>query len=124
MPLAGNNTRLGPDTSSVRNYNFGGGLQTKIEERINFNNWASIGFTAYYFWIHTYKGIPGNSFVGIIRPSVNVKLFKNISLGFEHHIYMNDRYWQGEKNFHSTRTEQKLFLQFFFENKERADKYH
>ncbi|MEO7139694.1 MAG: DUF3943 domain-containing protein [Ferruginibacter sp.] len=124
VPLAGNNTRYGPDTSSVRNYNFGGGLETKIEERINLNDWASIGFNVYYFWIHTYKGIPGNSLVGIIRPSINFKLYKNLRVGFEHHIYQNDRYWKGEKNFHATRTEQKLFLQFFFENKKRGDNYH
>ncbi len=124
VPLAGNNTQFGPDTSSFRHYNFGGGLQGKMEETFNLNNWASIGFQGFYYWIHTYNGIKGNSLVGIFKPSLNIKLFKNVSVGFEHLIYQNDRFLKGEDNLHITRTEQKLYLQLFLEDPKRRGKYH
>lgn len=128
VPLAGNNTQYGPDTSNYRFYNFGGGLEGKIEETLNLNQWLNIGFTGFYYWIHTYNGIPGNSLVGILKPTIAVKLFKNVSLGFEHLIYHNDRYIGGlipeTPTLHLTRTEQKLYLQFFFENSKRSGRYH
>lgn len=124
VPLAGNNTRFGVDTSEFRQYNFGGGFQAKLEETFNLNDWASLGFTGYYYWIHTYDGLPGNSLIGIFRPTVTIRLFKNLSIGFEHHIYQNDRFINGIPNLHLTRTEQKVFLQLYFEDKQRSGKYH
>ncbi len=124
VPLAGNNTQFGPDTSEFRHYNFGGGLQAKLEETFNLNNWATLGFTGFYYFIHTYNGLPGNSLVGILKPTVTVKLFKNLSIGFEHHIYHNDRFLKGGGELHITRTEQKFFLQLFLEDSKRYDKYH
>lgn len=35
IPFAGNSTQRGPDTTQVRDYNFGGGLEGKIESTIN-----------------------------------------------------------------------------------------
>jgi hypothetical protein len=124
IPLAGNNTRYGPDSSSVRTYNYGGGFQAKMEQTFNLNTWASIGFTGFYYWIHTYQGLPGTSLVGVLKPNVSLRLFKNLSIGFEHQIYQNDRYKGGLPDIHITRTEQKLFLQLFLEDKKRVGKYH
>jgi hypothetical protein len=124
VPLAGNNTQFGPDTSDFRHYNFGGGFQAKAEETFNLNDWASIGFQGFYYWIHTYDGIPGNSLVGLFKPSVNLKIFKNLSIGFEHLIYQNDRYLKGMQNLHLTRTEQKVYLQLYLEDPKRHGKYH
>jgi hypothetical protein len=124
VPLAGNNTQFGPDTSAFRHYNFGGGLQAKVEETFNIGNWATFGFTSFYYWIHTYDGLPGNSLVGILKPTISLKLFKNLSIGFEHHIYHNDRFLNEVPTLHLTRTEQKLFLQLFFEDAGRRGKYH
>ena len=124
VPLAGNNTQFGPDTSEFRHYNFGGGLEGKIEETFNLNQWAMLGFTGFYYWIHTYNGLPGNSLVGILKPTITLKLFKNLSVGFEHHIYHNDRFLTETGNLHVTRTEQKFFLQYFFEDRLRTGKYH
>jgi hypothetical protein len=124
VPMAGNNTEFGPDTSEFRHYNFGGGLQTKVEETFNLNQWATIGFTGFYYWIHTYNGLPGNSLVGILKPTVTVKLFKNLRIGIEHHIYHNDRYLTKTGNLHLTRTEQKFYLQWIFEDPNRKGLYH
>jgi hypothetical protein len=123
VPLAGNNTQFGPDNSEFRHYNFGGGLEAKLEETFNLNKWATLGFTGFYYWIHTYNGLPGNSLVAILKPAITVRLFKNLSLGFEHHIYHNDRFLD-ESDLHITRTEQKLFLQLFLEDPKRYGKYH
>lgn len=123
VPLAGNNTRYGPVSSEFRDYNFGGGLETKLEETFNLNQWASIGFTGYYYWVHTYSGIKGNSLVGVFRPNLTLRVFRNLSLGLEHHIYRNDRYTENG-NLHLTRTEQKFFLQWFLENGGRKGRYH
>jgi hypothetical protein len=124
VPIAGNNTRYGPDTSSVRTYNYGGGFQAKAEETFNLNQWASIGFTGFYYWIHTYVGLPGNSLVGVFKPNITFRVFKNLSIGFEHQIYQNDRFLNGKQDLHLTRTEQKLFLQLFLEDPQRQGKYH
>ena len=124
VPLAGNNTQYGPDTSVVRHYNYGGGMQARLEETFNLNQWATIGFTGFYYFIHTYSGLPGNSLVAVLRPSLTVRLFKKLYLGLEHHIYHNDRFLKDGDNLHLTRTEQKLFLQLFFENGKRYGRYH
>jgi hypothetical protein len=124
VPMAGNNSRYGPDTSSFRHYNYGGGFQAKAEETFNLNKWATIGFTGFYYWIHTYDGLPGNSLVGILKPYITIKIYKSLSIGFEHFIYQNDRFLAGNENLHLTTTEQKLFLQLFLEDRERTGKYH
>jgi hypothetical protein len=108
----------------VRRYNFGGGLQGKIEETFNLNDWATLGFTSFYYWIHTYNGLPGTSLVGILKPVVTVRLFKNFRIGFEQLIYRNDRYFKEAPSLHLTRTEQKLFLQVFLEDPQRRGRYH
>jgi hypothetical protein len=124
VPLAGNSTRFGPDSSVFRDYDFGGGLEGKLEETINLNGWTSLGFTAFYYWIHSYTGAPGNSLVGILKPRITFKLYKNLSIGFEHHIYQNDRFLNRVTTLHLTRTEQKLFLQLYLEDPKRRGKYH
>lgn len=124
VPLAGNSTRFGPDTSEFRAYNFGGGLEGRVEETFNINKRVSIGFNAYYYWIHTYDGLPGNSLVGILKPRITLKLFKNTSIGLEHHIYYNDRFAEDLPNLHLKRTEQKLFLQIYLEDPQRRGHYN
>jgi hypothetical protein len=124
VPLGANSTQYGPDTSEYRDYNFGGGLEAKAEETFNLNQWASLGFNAFYYWIHTYEGLPGNSLVGILRPRLTVRLFKNLSFGFEQHIYHNDRFLNGVPTLHITRKEQKFFLQLFLEDPKRRGHYH
>ena len=124
VPLAGNSTRYGPDNSQFRDYNFGGGLEGKIEETFNLNQWASIGFTGYYYYIHTYSGLPGNSLLGILKPKVSVQLYKNFSVGFEQQIYHNDRYINHVDNLHVTRTEQKFYLLLYLEDARRKGRYN
>lgn len=109
---------------SIYNQLQGGGMQAKLEETFNLNKWATLSFTGFYYFIHTYNGLPGNSLVGIFKPSITVRLFKNLSIGIEHHIYHNDRFLKHSPDLRITRTEQKLFLQLFLEDEKRYGRYH
>ena len=124
VPLAGNNTRVGVDSAEIRDYPFGGGWEARIEERLNIGKWLSVGFNGYYYWIHNYEGSDGKSQVGILKPLVTLRLINNVSIGFEHHIYYDNRYIDKNIELRLKRTEQKVFLQFFFEDKRRYGRYH
>ena len=124
VPLAGNSTRFGPDSSEFRTYPFGGGWEGRIEERLNIGKWISLGLNAYYYWVWNYEGSKGKSRIGILKPLVTVRLINNVSLGFEHHFYYDNRFISETSSLHLKRTEQKIFLQFFFQDQRRYGKYH
>ena len=124
VPLAGNSTRVGVDSSEIRDYPFGGGWEARIEERLNIGRWLSVGFNGYYYWIHNYEGSNGKSQVGILKPLITLRLINNVSIGFEHHIYYDNRYIDKNIELQLKRTEQKIFLQFFFEDNRRYGRYH
>jgi hypothetical protein len=124
VPLGASNTRFGPDTSAYRDYNFGGGMEVRIEETLNLTEWVSLGFTGYYYWLDTYGGMQGKSRVGILKPRIVFKLFGNTSIGLEHHVYYNNRFINKVPDLHLVRTEQKLFLQVYLEDPRRRGKYH
>jgi len=116
VPLAGNSTRFGPDTLQLRDYNFGGGAEIKFESTLNLGSWVGFSLVGYYFWIHTYVGDAEDHYIGILKPSIGLKLFNNLSIGFEHLIYYSDRYTRDYGNFHQVRTEQRIQLTLYFEN--------
>ncbi|MCX6257421.1 MAG: DUF3943 domain-containing protein [Bacteroidia bacterium] len=124
VPFAGNSTQFGPDTSQVRDYNFGDGLEGKIESTVNFADYADISLVYYYYMIHTYVGAPGSNFISILKPRITVKIYKDLSIGFEHFIYFNDRYLRDFPAIHSVRTEQKLFLLIYLEDSQRRGHYN
>ncbi len=116
VPLAGNSTQLGPDTSQFRDYNYGYGAEGKLETTLNLGGWVSLTFRSYYYWIHTYVGYAGDNFIGIIKPSIAFRIVGNLSLGFEQLVYFSDRYPRDFPYIHDVRTEQKIFLQFYIDN--------
>jgi hypothetical protein len=116
VPLAGNSTRFGPDTTQLRDYNYGGGAELKLECYLNLGSYLGFTFTGYYFWIRTYVGYAGDHFIGILKPSIALRLFNNLSIGVEHLVYYSDRYTRDYGNFHQVRTEQRVNLTLFFEN--------
>jgi len=109
VPLAGNSTQFGPDTSQLRDYNYGGGMETKLETGLNLA-WGSIQLNGYYYWIQTYVGLKGNNFIGLLRPRMTIRIFRNLNAGFEELAYISDRYTSTLGNFHGVRTEQKVYL--------------
>ena len=124
VPFAGNSTHFGPDTSQFRDYNFGDGLEAKFESTLNLGKVASLSMVYYFYVIRTYIGLPGNNFIGILKPKLTVCLYKDLSIGFEHFVYYNDRYLRDYPAIHSIRTEQKIFLSLYFEDKQRRGHYN
>jgi hypothetical protein len=124
IPLAGNSTRSAPDSAGQRDYVFTNGFQGKIETTLSLSKYASAAFVYYHFWLHTFEGLKGNNSIGIIRPRVTVRLFKNVSLGYEHFGYTTNRTLQDFPDQKSTITEQKIFLQFFLEDPQRRGRYN
>ena len=116
VPFGALSNRFGPDTSQLRDYDFGGGAETKLETTYNFGGWVGVTFLGYYWLLHTYSGVAENSYIGLIKPSIAFKIFDNISLGYEHSVYYSDRYPTGLAATHTVRTEEKIFLQMFLEN--------
>jgi hypothetical protein len=111
VPLAGNSTKLGPDTSQFRDYTYGGGLETKLETGLNLG-WGSIQVNGYFYWIHSYVGPSGDNYIGIFRPRITVRLIGNLNIGFEQLVYYSTRNTADFGNFRGVRTEQKIYLMF------------
>lgn len=124
VPLAGNSTRFGPDTSQVRDYTYNDGLEAKFETTLNLGKYASASVAYYYFLMHTIVGPAGNNYVAILKPRLTVQLYKNLSVGFEHFVYYDDRYLQSFPAIFSVRTEQKIFLSLFLEDPQRKGRYN
>jgi hypothetical protein len=115
VPFGGLSGRFGPDTTQVRDYNYGGGAEATLESTYNISGFVDLTFLGYYWFFHTYVGDAGNSYIGLVKPRITFKVFNNFSIGFEHLIYYSDRYPHDFPNVHSVRTEQKIFLQLFLE---------
>jgi len=124
IPFAGNSTRFGPDTSQVRDYNFGDGLMGKLESTLSIGKYGTASLIFYSYLIHTYVGPPGNNFINILKPRITVSLYKGLGVGFEYYVYFNDRYVVDIPSIHSTRTEQKVFIIIYLEDKQRRGHYN
>ncbi len=124
IPLAGNSNLSGPDTLQVRDYSYGDGLQAKFESTINISKYATASLIYYYYFIHTYIGMPGNNFIGILKPRITARLYKSLSVGYEHFIYYNDRHLRNSPAIQSVKTEDKIFLMIYLEDKQRRGHYN
>jgi hypothetical protein len=124
VPLAGNSTRFGPDTSQVRDYTYNDGIKAHVDARLNLGKYASLSAEYYFYLLHTYVGPAGNNHVNILKPRITINLSKSISLGFEHFIYYDDRYLTNFPAIHSVRTEQKIFVAWFLEDPQRKGRYN
>ena len=123
IPFAGNSTHFGPDTSQLRDYDFSGGLLTKLESSISLGKYVTASLLYHYYMLRTYVGIPGNNFIGILVPRITIRLFDNLSVGIEQSGYADNRRLDGTANIHSERTEQKIFLNFYLEDSQRKGRY-
>ena len=124
VPFAGNSTQRGPDTTQVRDYNFGDGFEAKLETTLNLGKFATASLMYYYYMIRTFNGLPGDNYIAILKPRVTVHIFKDLNLGYEHFIYYNDRYLRDFAPTHTIRTEEKFFLMFYLEAPQRKGKYN
>jgi hypothetical protein len=125
VPFGGNNFRAGPrDSTQTRDFDFVGGAEAKFESTLSYSDAVSVKLIANYFWLHTYVGEPGNSFIWIIRPRMTIGLFDKLSLGIEETIYRSIRDSPTLATLRQTNTEQKIFLMYYFEDSKRGGNYH
>jgi hypothetical protein len=124
VPFAGNSTRFGPDTSQFRDYNYGGGLETKFETTFNLSKYATATLRYYFYWIRTYVGANGNNYIHIVKPRITARLYKNLSIGCESQLYYNVRHLHDYPAVYGIQTEQKIFLLFYLEDKQRRGHYN
>ena len=124
VPLAGNSTDIITDTATVRNYNFGGGLQGKFATALNLGKYLEVSMIYYNYLIRTYYGAPGPNFMQIFKPRVTLQLYHALRIGFENYIYTNDQYLSGYAALHRVQTEQKIFFLLYFEDHQRKGRYN
>ncbi len=123
VPLAGNSTRTAPDTMGLRDYVFANGLEAKAEATLSLSKYASIALVYNHFWLQTFEGPEGYNSIGIFRPRVTVRLFKNVSIGYENFGYATNRHLKDFADQNTAITEQKIFLQLFLEDPQRRGRY-
>ncbi|MFZ4520953.1 MAG: DUF3943 domain-containing protein [Bacteroidales bacterium] len=124
VPFGGNSTKFVIDTTQVRDYNFVGGLEAKFESTFNLSSFATATLRYYFYWMRTYIGMNGNNFIQIIKPRITVHVYKGLSLGVESQLYYNDLYQRNQPAHHSIQTEQKIFILFYLEDKQRRGHYN
>jgi hypothetical protein len=124
VPFGGNSAKFVIDTTQVRDYNFVGGLEGKFESTFNLGKYATATLRYYFYWMRTYIGTNGNNLIHILKPRITVRIYKNLSIGAEAQLYYNDLYQRGVPGHHSIQTEQKVFLLFYLEDKQRRGMYN
>ncbi len=114
VPFGGNSTQIGPQLTQVRDYNYVGGMETMLEAKFNIYDRVNIGFTGYYYWLHTYVGTSGNNYVGLLKPSVSFRIYRNLNMGFEQTLYLSDRFGSSSESGKVRNTEQRISLMYCF----------
>jgi hypothetical protein len=123
IPLAGNSTRFGPDTSQVRDYTYNAGFEGKLSTTISWGKYATTSLEYYYYLLHTFEGPGGNNHISILKPRITVQIVKDLSIGFEHFVYFDHRYINNLAPIYSVRTEQKIFLSLYLEDSQRKNDF-
>ncbi|MDP4150819.1 MAG: DUF3943 domain-containing protein [Bacteroidota bacterium] len=132
-PFAGSSVGPVTDTTLYRDYRFAFGWQGKIESMINFGKIGTLTLLYYYYMIHAFDntgkdeskvGTLGNNYISILKPRVTVHLYKNLSIGAEQTVYLNDHVDNGVQNLHFTQTEQRIFLMLYWDDPQRRQHYN
>ena len=92
-------------------------METKFECGLNLF-WGSVQFVGYYWWLSTYHAAEASQTgmqdcvnnVCLLKPRISIKLYQNLSVGFEQLMYFSDRFMRDLRSFHEVRTEQKIYL--------------
>jgi Domain of unknown function (DUF3943) len=133
VPFAGSSVGMVTDTSFYRDYRFGYGWEGKIETSLEIGKYANITVPYYYYFIHAFNntgkdespnGTLGNNYISMLKPRVSVRLYKDLSIGLEHNIYLNSHYQNGYPALKETQTEQRIFLMLYLEDPQRKGHYN
>ncbi|HTB07412.1 MAG TPA: DUF3943 domain-containing protein [Bacteroidia bacterium] len=133
VPFGGTSTGPISDTSQSRDFNFCYGAEAKFETSLSLGKIATIGVAYYYFMLHCINSVGqdepvtgslGNNSLGILRPKITLKLYKDLSIGYEYFLYAETHTDAGFPTYTVAQTEQKFFIQFFFEDPQRRGHYN
>ena len=97
-----------------RDYDYSGGGEAKFEGTLNLAKTGQVTAIYYLYWLHTYVGPAGDKIIGIFKPRIAVRLFGNLSLGFEYLYYHKDSYLRDFPDVHKRNSEQKVYLMWYF----------
>lgn len=125
VPLAGTNGQRPVDSLTlVRDYNYGGGGEGKLELSFNVNDIAILSFNNYYYYIQNYVGSKGKNFLGILIPRLTLKIYRSLRIGYEHDIHYLDTHFNVDviPDSRTAKTEQKILLQLYFPDSRRIIK--
>jgi len=135
IPLGANSGRSGPDTTQFRDYSYNNGLEGKLETTLVLGSRFTASMMFYYYYMNTYTGlvtkdygptksdVPGYNHIFILKPHISIHLYKSLSLGYEHYMFFDNRYDANLPPLQSTRTENKIYLLFYFEDPQRKGHY-
>jgi hypothetical protein len=132
VPFGGTSTGPISDTSQSRDFNFCYGWQAKIESSLSLGNIATIGITYYYFRLHCINSVGqdepaygslGENSLGILQPKITLQVYKDLSIGGEYYLYAESHRDSGFPTYSITQSEQKIFVQFYFEDAQRRGHY-
>ncbi len=98
----------------VRDYDYSGGGEAKFEGTLNLGKIGQATAIYYLYWLHTYIGPAGDKIMSIFKPRIAVKLFSNLSLGFEYLYYHKGSYLRDFPDVHKNKSEQKIYLMLYF----------
>jgi len=117
VPLAASNSPnidIVEEGVHLRNYDYSGGIDAKFEGTLNLGKIGQLTAIYYVFGLHTYVGPPGNKVISIFKPRIAVRLFNNLSLGFEYLLYAKNTQLRDYPDVHASNSEQKLYLMMYF----------
>jgi hypothetical protein len=133
VPFAGSSVGPVTDTSFYRDYRFASGWEWKLETAVNIGKYATISAWYYYYFIHAFNNTGkdespenslGNNYVSVLRPRLAVHVYRAMSLGLEQIIYWNNHYQDPYSPLHYTQTEQRIFVMFNWEDRQRRGHYY
>ena len=133
VPFAGSSVGPVTDTSFYRDYRFAYGWEGKLETSLNISKYGTLGLLYYYYFIHAFDNTGkdespvnslGNNHVSVLKPRITAHIYRALSIGLEHNIYLNDHYQAGFAPLHYTQTEQRIFVMFNWEDPQRRGHYY
>ncbi len=113
MPLGASNSAY--SAFGEKEYNFTVGANMQFETFLEMKwGYALVDYKLYY--MHTIVGASSNEYVGILKPKIQVKVYKNWSVGAEYLFYHREGFYQDYPDIHTRNNEQKIFVNYSFEN--------
>ncbi len=114
IPIGANNASFFPNpTTDQRDYSYGDGFEAMTKTGFELGDrLIDLSLIGYYVYFNSYYGQPVRNTMLLLKPHIAVRLFRNLSIGFEHQIYESNRLGTSLANPTIENTEQRLFVQW------------